>query len=245
MELSAQFDGVEGAPSKARSGRRRVLSVSDQVTESVREMVLMGQLAPGQQVTHDLIASELNVSTMPVREALLRLKYEGLIESGSKARSFQVSLTTRDDVKDIYWLHSKLSGELTARAASRLSGDGIAQLRAAYQLWCQAADANDPHGLQVANDQFHRIVNLGTGSPKLSRSLLHTLRLIPHHYYAMVPAQVSSSTRAHLDILNAIIARDPEAARKAAEAHVLDSGQELIKNFDDNGYWTLPGPSPA
>jgi DNA-binding GntR family transcriptional regulator len=241
MESSVQFDGVHGRLPGARPGRRRVLSVSDQVTESVREMVLMGELAPGQQITHDQIASALSVSTMPVREALLRLTYEGLIECGSKARSYQVSLTTHDDVKDIYWVHSMLSGELTARAASRLSEDDIGKLTAANQLWCEAADANDSRGLQVANDQFHRIVNLGADSPKLLRFLLHTLRMIPHQYYSIVPEQVSSSTRAHLGILDAIMARDADAARKAAEAHVLDSGQELIKNFDDNGYWTLPG----
>jgi len=222
------------------NGRRRVLSMSDQVTASLREMILTGEMLPGQQVTHEQIADALDVSTMPVREALLRLTHEGLIEGGAKSRSFQVSVTTRTDVEDIYWIHAMLSGQLTARAALRLTDEQVDQLANAHKDWVAATKTGSESALSVANDAFHRIINLGADSPKLIQFLRHTLHLIPTRYYAIIPDQISKSTKAHGEILKAIQRRDSEAARAAAERHVLESGKELIKNFDDKGFWNLP-----
>ncbi|MFF3468080.1 GntR family transcriptional regulator [Streptomyces sp. NPDC001984] len=214
--------------------------MSDQVIEIVRDMIWTGELPAGQQITHEQIAEALDVSTMPVREALLRLTHEGLIESGAKARSFQVSVTTADDVRDIYWLHSQLAGELAARAALRLDDEQISALEQAHEKWLAAAEASDIDALEWANDSFHRVINLGANSPKLVGILLNTLRLIPHQYYKIAPQQIAHSTKAHVKILKAMVAHDAEAARKAAQQHVLDSADVLIKNFDDNGYWVRP-----
>jgi DNA-binding GntR family transcriptional regulator len=224
-----------------RHPRGRVLSVSDQVTEIIRDMIWMGELSGGEQITHEQIAEALDVSTMPVREALLRLSNEGLIETGAKARSFRVSVTTADDVRDIYWLHSQLVGELTARAALRLDDEQISELKLAHEQWLAAAEAFDADALDAADYRFHWIINFGANSPKLVRALQSALRLIPHEYYRVNPQQVASTTKAHARILKAIVARDAEGSRKAAQQHVLDLGNELIKNFDDNGYWVLPG----
>jgi len=222
------------------TGRRRVLSMSDQVTASLREMILTGEMLPGQQITHEQIAEALDVSTMPVREALLRLTHEGLIEGGAKSRSYRVSVTTRTDVEDIYWMHAMLSGKITARAALRLTDEQVDGLAKAHKDWVAAAKTGNEIALSVANDAFHRIINLGADAPKLIQFLRQTLNLIPDRYYSMIPDQISKSTKAHGEILKAIERRDAEAARVAAERHVLESGKELIKNFDDKGFWTVP-----
>ena len=238
-------DSVPPPSAKAlrRPGRGRVLSVSDQVTEIIRDMIWMGELPAGEQITHEQIAETLDVSTMPVRETLLRLTHEGLIENGTKARSYRVSANTPNDVRDIYWLHSELVGELTARAALRLDDEQLSALDRAHQQWLAAAKAADVDALEWANDSFHRVINLGANAPKLVRFLLNTLRLIPHQYYRIVPQQVVDSTEAHTKILKAIVAHDAQAARTAAQQHVLDSGNELVRIFEDNGYWVRPSAS--
>jgi DNA-binding GntR family transcriptional regulator len=250
MDRSGQSDPAppRSATARGRPGRGRVLSVSDQVTEIIRDMIWTGELPAGEQITHEQIAEALDVSTMPVREALLRLTQEGLIETGAKARSFRVSVTTADDVRDIYWLHAQIVGELTARAALSLDDEQISALKEAHEQWLAAAEASDADALERADYSFHWIINLGAGSPKLVRSLQSALRWFPHQYYGIVPHQVASMTKAHAKILKAILAHDAEAARKAAEQHILDLGNELIKNFGDNGYWVPPGegaPSAA
>jgi DNA-binding GntR family transcriptional regulator len=220
--------------------------MAEQVTDLVRNMILVGELRPGQRVTHDDLAARLNVSTMPVREALLRLSYEGLIV-GRANRSFHVAEATRDDVADIYWMHGVLAGEITARAAKRADDDLVTALREIQQAWGDADASAGGHAerLDDLNGQFHRHINRAAASPKLLVMLRNTLRLIPEHFYALLPAWSTASLRSHQEIIDAIAARDGDAARAAAERHVHEAGELLIEHFDDLGFWNLPDSTGA
>jgi DNA-binding GntR family transcriptional regulator len=226
-----------------RRGRQeqqlRVRSISDQVTDRVRRMILMGDLHPGDQVTQDHLANKLGVSTMPVREALLQLAHEGFIEGG-RSRSFRVASTTREDIADVYWMHAALAGELTARAAVRLDDVGLKELTDINAQWKVAADARDEAGLEATNYEFHRVINKAAEAPQLLRVMRNTLRMIPEDFYAMIPDWAASSTRSHGAILRALKSHNPERARSEAARHVEDSGAMLIEFFDEKGYWTTP-----
>lgn len=229
-----------GSGERGRSGARpRVRSISVQVTDTVRRMILMGELRPGAQVTQDRLAGELGVSTMPVREALLQLSHEGFI-SGGRGRSFRVARTTREDIADVYWMHATLAGELTARAAARLEPAELAQLTELHAQWTVAVEAYDEAALEATNFDFHRLINQAADSPKLLRVMRNTLRMIPEHFYAMMPDWAASSTGSHGAILRALKAGNPERARKEASRHVQESGVMLIEFFDEKGYWTSP-----
>ena len=74
--------------------------MSDQVAAMLRRMVLSRQLAPGERIRQAALAEQLGVSTMPVREALLRLVSEGMVIADVN-RSFKVANTTEDGIRDI------------------------------------------------------------------------------------------------------------------------------------------------
>ena len=74
----------------------RHTSIADEVTETVRMMVIRGELVPEQHVTQEGLARMLGVSTMPVREALLRLAAEGMVKTSAN-RSFSILGTTESD----------------------------------------------------------------------------------------------------------------------------------------------------
>lgn len=226
---------------RGRPQRPRVRSVSDQVTDTVRRMILMGELHPGDPVAQDYLAGELGVSTMPVREALLQLSHEGFI-SGGRGRSFRVARTTREDIADVYWMHAILAGELSARAAVRLDDAGVARLAEVHDQWRGAAEAGDEGRLEETNFEFHRMINQAADAPKLLRVMRNTLRMIPEHFYAMIPDYVVAATERHDAILTALEARDAERARTEASKHVEESGALLIEFFDEKGYWTPPEP---
>jgi len=203
-------------------------------------MILLGEILPGQQVTHDQIAEALQVSTMPVREALLRLTHEGLIEGGAKARSFRISIMTRKDINDIYWTYSRLAGELTARAATLLSDVKLGELKAAHEEVVSGRQGRRFGGARVHElyvSQNYQLAPIRRRAPTLHDE--HT----PIHSTSVLFDSAGAGRRlnaAHADILDAIVARDPEAARSAAEDHVHARGVELTTNFDDRGFL---GPS--
>jgi DNA-binding GntR family transcriptional regulator len=219
-------------------------SVSEKVSEALRDMILSGRLKPGEKITHDELARRLDVSTMPVREALLRLSYEGLIDA-QRNRSFRVAEMTRQDLADVYWMYSLILGELTARAAERADAQLIHDLREIHAQWARLGNEGDPVELQALNVQFHDLINDAAAAPKLLIMLRNNSRFIPEHMFAaLVPGWSSASIRNHEAILEALERRDPEGARRAVEEHVKEAGVMLANSFDhDEGvYWSQPVP---
>lgn len=227
-------------PVAPRPVRRRTLAV--EVADALRDMILTGELLPGSRPTQIELAKLLGVSTMPIREALLRLAAEGFVELESN-RAFTVARTTREDVRDVYWVHATLAGELASRACARADAEVLQGLHSASEAFLDAQRIGDAEGLGAANWSFHRAINHAACAPKLLLVLRSTLRFIPDRFYALVPEWAAESVRGHDAILEAVERRDPNDARRAAEAHVRDAGELLITFFTVKGYWAKPnGP---
>jgi DNA-binding GntR family transcriptional regulator len=213
--------------------------MADAVAASLRRMILTGELAPGQRVTQDELAKMLGVSTMPVREALLRLVAEGLIAAAAN-RSFSVVSTTLDDIRDIFWTHSVLAGELTRRACLRSTDELIDALRAAREDYLEALAAKNLDRMQEANWRFHKAINAAANAPKLVLVLRTTLRFFPD-YRDDVPGWPEVAGRWHRHVLDAFLRRRPEEARKAAETHVREAGEILVAHAKRLGLWSEAG----
>ena len=214
-------------------------NVSRQVADIMRDMILVGELKPGQVVRHEEMSTRLGVSTMPVREALLRLSHEGFIEA-PRNRSFRVVSTSRDDMNDVYWAHAVLTGELAARACvndGRRVADG---LDAINERWAALPANAAPEQYESLNWELHRSINLAARSPKLILLLRHTIRFIPERFYTLLPEWHEHSMTGHREIAIALRTEDPEKVRAAAANHVRDAGSLLIGYFSKTGYWEQP-----
>ena len=217
--------------------------MADAVAASLRRMILTGELAPGQRVTQDELAKMLGVSTMPVREALLRLVAEGLIAAAAN-RSFSVVSTTLDDIRDIFWTHSVLAGELTRRACQRSTDELIDALRAAREDYLEALAAKNLDRMQEANWRFHKAINAAANAPKLVLVLRTTLRFFPD-YRDDVPGWPEVAGRWHRHVLDAFLRRRPHEAREAAESHVREAGEILVAHAKRLGLWSDAGSGTA
>lgn len=221
------------------AGRLRWRKLSDEVTSRLRRMILVGELAPGSRTTQDELARLLGVSTMPVREALLRLAAEGFMEANPN-RSFTVARTTESDVRDIYWMHATLAGELARRACASATPELLSSLRKLSERCQQAQRTGNAAEMEAANWAFHREINLAADAPKLLLMLRTSLRFIPEGFYGLLQAWPDASSDGHGQIMTAFELRDPEAARAAAEDHVREAGLLLADYFSSTGYWTSP-----
>jgi DNA-binding GntR family transcriptional regulator len=219
-------------------------TISNQVADIMRDMILVGELKPGQVVTHEEMSNRLGVSTMPVREALLRLSHEGFIDA-RQSRSFRVVPTSRRDIEDVYWMHAVLSGELAARAASSDAAHVADQLDEINARWSALPPAATPDTYEDLNWAFHRVVNLAAEAPKLIVLLRHTIRFIPDRFYTVLPAWHEMSAAGHREMAAAIRTGKADRARAAAEQHVRDAGDLLIGYFSETGFWQDPNATEA
>ena len=217
-------------PSPAPSARRRG-GLADDVASYVRDLVLTGRLRPGVKVDQDAIGRALDVSRSPIREALVVLGQEGLLDVTPRRGAFVARLSP-EDIVDHYELYGVVSGRAAAMAADNLKDEQLDELEAIHAAFTTGTDAD----LSALNDDFHRIIN--TAAPRRTRWLLrHLVRSVPAAYYEFADGWNAQAVEHHRAILAALLDRDGDAARDAMEAHLHESGVAAVDALHARGFW--------
>lgn len=220
---------TSGKSSRGRGDSRRNpklgATVRDRIAEVLRDEIISGKLSKGMRIDLDETAAELGTSRTPVREACLVLVHEGLVEVAPRTGVSVVGLTPRD-VEDNFALMAVLSGTAAAWASERGTPEQHKEIRLLSDEVRAAADAGGD--IRTANFLFHRAINRASNSARLLILLRQTGRLIPTSYFDMIPEQASCALREHDDIVAAVIAGDPEKARRLSEEHLVRAGRAFV-----------------
>jgi DNA-binding GntR family transcriptional regulator len=212
------------------------LQLSEEVAARLREQVMAGELRPGQFIRLESVASQLGVSVTPVREALLLLRGEDVVRLIPR-RGFVVSPLSRVDVEDLFQLQSQLAGQLAARAVERVDEDLLAELHRLNGLLEQAVEQEASDQIESLEYVFHRAINIAADSRKLANVLRSATQYLPRRFFTADAHWRDAVESDHKQILEALTAKDPDAARAAMEAHVLDGRARLISHLDEIGFW--------
>ena len=210
---------------------RRRGSLADEVVTYIRDLILAGSLKPGTKIDQDAVGEVLDVSRSPVREALVILGREGLAEVTPR-RGASVARLTPDDIVDHYELFGVVAGRAAAIAAVALADDEIAELTAIHERF----ERDTGEDLAALNNAFHRVIN--SAAPRRTRWLLsHLVRSVPARYYEFIEGWDAHAVQHHAAILDAIVERDPDGARRAMEEHLHESGMAAAEFLQREGYW--------
>jgi DNA-binding GntR family transcriptional regulator len=158
--------------------RVRHTSLTDSVASTLRRMILNREFEPGERITQVQLAALLGVSTMPIREALLRLVAEGPVIAEAN-RSFRITETSESEIRDIYWMHAVLAAELTGRAWERRTADLLATLHTEHDAYRENRTIGNHEDLFQSNWAFHSALHNAAGAPALGLMLKNTLRFFP------------------------------------------------------------------
>ena len=172
---------------------------------------------PGAALHEVALSSRLGVSRAPVRDALLRLEADGLVERGPRGAT--VRHRTADDVYAIYQARIVLEGEAAASAARRASQLDVERL--AY-LQEQASTEPDRTAARLLHARWHRVL-AAAGHNGTVIELLDRLVLQLSPYETPSLAESSNQTQSHDDhaaILTAIRNADADEARRLVSAHL-------------------------
>ena len=155
-------------PAFAPSASRALLR--DDVYRRVRDAIVDGTLAPGEQLRDQELAAWLGVSRTPVREALLRLQQAGLVAALPGRSTTVASMDTRaarDAQKVVASMH-----ELAVReAVGQLTADDLARMRDANSRFATALKAGDADAALEADDELHGIPVAAAGNAALAAVL--------------------------------------------------------------------------
>lgn len=203
---------------------------TDDAYDQLKDEIRSNRMPPGFLAPEPEIALRLGMSRTPVREALIRLEAEGLVELIPR-RGARVLPIHADDMREIYEILTALEPEAAANLASRKPTDEeLAPLEKATSEMESALAEGDLDKWAAADDRFHRQLLELHGNRRLAefvsalfdqshRARIVTLRLRD---------RPTRSTTEHREILEQLRAGDPEATREVFRSHRARAARELL-----------------
>ncbi|MBA2474737.1 MAG: GntR family transcriptional regulator [Actinobacteria bacterium] len=197
-------------------------TLAERAVAELQEAILNGELAPGQPLHLERLARQLEMSPMPVREAVRQLERLGLAEHVPH-RGARVSQLSVEDLRQTYQARLLLE-TLAVREAAERFGDEEASL--ATQRLAEhvaASRAGDLRGGRLAHAEFHLGLYEASGSHWLPRLIRPLWQNSERYRIASLAGRgsIERRRREHQRILDACIRRDPDGAEAALRAHLV------------------------
>lgn len=207
------------------------LSRVELVYRKLRDSIITNQFPPGYQALEPEIAKNLGVSRTPVREALIRLEAENLIQLVPR-RGMRVLPLVPGDIKEINEILTGLECMAVELLAKQNPGhDVLEPMESALEEMDSAIRTSDMEAWSEADEKFHRLLLALAGNQRLAsmaenvraqsqRSRKITLKLRP---------SPESSNQAYRKVLHAIAAGDADMAKSLHYQHCVEQSQMLIE----------------
>lgn len=212
----------------------------------VRTRILNGDYPPSLRLTEQEIADASGVSRTPVREALQRLQNEGLVRVTTNQGAVVVDWSD-DDANEVFELRALLEPFGAARAAERITAEGIETLRALAEAQFDESRKRKPgytERIGDLNSRFHRTLHEFAESPRLSMMMpmLVEAPLVMRTFNKYDATELLRSASHHLEIVAALEAGDAEWAAAIMRSHI-HAAQHSIQRHEDARHDKSSDPS--
>jgi DNA-binding GntR family transcriptional regulator len=213
------------------SGQYRTMA--DLVFMRLRDAILHGSLSPGDRIPQASIAAELNISRMPLRDALRRLEERGFVTITPHRGAF-VTPISAEHLRQTYFVRTELEAASAKIAAEKMDPLRLEQLSTILDEAEQALAESDEIQLADLNRRFHLAGHEAAGLPLLSRVIAD---FSDHcHRYRLMHAALGERARValaeHRTILAAWERHDGEAAAEAIRVNLANSERALLASLE-------------
>jgi DNA-binding GntR family transcriptional regulator len=223
VDSAGRQTGGSGPVQAGHGSGTGYVSKTDMVAALIREQIITGELAAGEQLRQRDLAQRFQVSQTPVREAMRRLQSEGLV-IGDTHRGFTVVEPDDGPVEENFQIRAALESLGASLAARKIDAAGLARLQELNDQMRVLGEADhgegDP-GYATLNREFHFTVYEYARSPLL----LSLMRLLwaSLHGGPKAARTHAESARQHDVIVAALRAADPAAAAAGTYQHIMGS----------------------
>ena len=210
---------------------RTPLSAVDFVSQEVRRRIWAGELRGGERLNQGELADSLGVSRIPVREALIGLERDGLVEIVPR-KGARVVAMSETDVADHYELYGLIDGFALAKTLQR--GDDAALTELA-RLADDIVATDGPEPLQKLVTDFRDILRNIGGSPRLAAVAAGLRGIVDGNYFEAVPGSVQTTHEGYGPLGDAVRSRDSDAAVAAYRETMNRQGENVIAVMRERG----------
>jgi GntR family transcriptional regulator, rspAB operon transcriptional repressor len=230
-------------------------SLSNRAYQQIRDEILSGDLSIGDVLSRRRLAKRLNMSFLPITEALKCLETEGLVESRPRIGT-RVRVPTEQDIRDSNIIREALESQAARLCAQNMTEEEKRQLSTSARHLdelqkmsaSEAADSRFLFSVHTYHMQFHMRIAELSRCPGLGRAIEKEHVLIFNWLYDVAANRRTQPEEFHSTLAEALCSGDPLAADTAMRVHVrygLDQVLERLANCETEGTWRLNGKSPA
>ncbi|MFE5887484.1 GntR family transcriptional regulator [Streptomyces sp. NPDC002285] len=213
----------EARPSTGEQAKQHALA-------QLRQAILHGEMAPAQRLVENELAEQFGVTRASIRAALIDLEAQGLVER-IRNRGSRVRVVTVEEAVAITECRMVLEGLCAAKAAVAAGDEQLTRLADLGAAMTKAVADGEPMTYSELNQELHARIREFSGQ-RTAVELLERLnaQLVRHRFQlALRPGRPQHSLNEHLAMIEAIRARDPQAAEEAVRAH-LSSVIEALRD---------------
>jgi DNA-binding GntR family transcriptional regulator len=208
--------------------RRRL---ADAVYEQLMDAIMSREIGPNDRLVQERLAAELSISRTPVREALMRLEQEGVLEVSSRG-SFRLYQMNDKEIRELYQARAAVEGQCARILTDKPDPEIIAELRKTIKLE-ESIEGADARAYFDANRAIHRKFVEMAGN----RFLLEMFDMIWgkamafHLFAAIENVDLAQSLGDHMTLVDAIEAGDKGAALELFTDHIHDGFDLQMKGL--------------
>ncbi len=233
-------------PKPAATIRERGTTAASQVYQQLRAEIVTLQRKPGEPISEKDLAQAHGVSRTPVREAMLKLAAERLVEVFPQSGTF-VARISLSDLPQTIVIRTALEEAAVRHAALRATPEQAAKLAAIIDRQRAMAAAADREGFHLSDEDFHATLSETAGLPGVW-TLIQQVKVQIDRYRRLTlpePGRMERVVEEHAAVVAAIAAHDPEAAARAIRLHLenLREGIEAFRIEEPDCFiddWVLP-----
>lgn len=197
-------------------------SYADRAYEMIRNAILDGSIPPGTRIVEEALARRIEISRAPLRDAVGRLRSEGLLVDESERITRVVSLTP-EAVRELHLIRTVLETIACQYAARHLTSEDVEELQGLIDAMRAASDMEDRHSVAELDFAFHRRLCEASRLPRLvaiwqEQQVLFRLWL--NLVGDTLNDQVDHIAEAHQEILDAVVGGDDDAIFTNIVRHV-------------------------
>jgi DNA-binding GntR family transcriptional regulator len=204
----------------------------DDAAQTLREAILNGRMPGGARLRQTDLADQLKISRTPIREALVRLKAEGLVEL-LPGGGVQVKRLDLDEAVELYDLREVLDGLAARLAAQRADAATLSRLEKLLRRQAECVERRSAAQWFPAHVAFHEEIVKAAGNGHLARQSA-VVRLSIRHFHPLLlrtEHRLENAYREHRAIYDAIRTHDADGAERLARAHIANAKDIVLKTM--------------
>lgn len=214
-------------------------NLANKVADLIRHAILTGELKAGEKIPQDDLAEAYGVSRMPIREALVILNYEGLVNLEPR-RGAWVAPMTLQTVDESYAIRHWAESQAVYLSVPRLSSPDLAEAQRALETLEGAENRGDTETFIRANAEFHTILRRRCPWPKLTTLVESLWKGFPPLSPQFVTGQMARDHDEHRRLLASAQEGQADEAKQLMEHHIQRSWNMARTHFQDLGWSESP-----